>query len=327
MRTPAAALVLAALLVTGCEQPPEQRVTTPPSVSKTNALALTPASQEQTRALKQLGEDWLTQLADCTTQLESDAKQFLAATNDAGLANLKQMWHTCHTLYRATELLLGVTPEQQQAMERARRNIARPLELPGYVDSIQGYAGSGIVNDASLAITEASLREQHGLTSNEDVAIGFEVIAFLVWGEQRFNPQLEPRPLSELTYTAAWENGRSDLPVSEHPQNRRRLYLQLASTLLKLDCSRLLMVWQKGPLPRSEDEARQWKLQTLQNGLALLEHYPDNSDVSMALSQWLSTTTATAANQPTDGAITVATDPAQLRNDVQQAIKVLTGQG
>ncbi|MDV7390198.1 hypothetical protein RZS08_02540, partial [Arthrospira platensis SPKY1] len=61
--------------------------------------------------------------------------------------------------------------------------------------------------------------------------------------------------------------------------------------------------------------------------LALLEHYPDNSDVSMALSQWLSTTTATAANQPTDGAITVATDPAQLRNDVQQAIKVLTGQG
>ncbi|MEZ5506624.1 MAG: imelysin family protein [Gammaproteobacteria bacterium] len=263
---------------------------------------------------------------DCTTLLETDTRQFLAISNDAGLENVKQLWHTCHTLYRATELLLGVTPEQQQAMQRARRNIASPLEMPGYVDSIEGYAGSGIVNDASLTISEANLRQQHGLTSDEDVAIGFDVIAFLVWGEQRFNPQLAPRPLSELTYTAAWENGRTDLPVSEHPQNRRRLYLQLASTLLKLDCSRLLAVWQKGPLPRSEDEARQWKLQTLQNGLALLERYPDNSDVSMALSQWLSTTAATASNQSSDGAITVATDPAELRNNVQQAIKALTGQ-
>ncbi|MEZ5511652.1 MAG: imelysin family protein [Gammaproteobacteria bacterium] len=327
MRSPAAALALAALLVAGCEQPPEQRVTTPPSVSKTNALPLTPASQEQARNLKQLGQEWLTQLVDCTTLLETDTRQFLAISNDAGLENVKQLWHTCHTLYRATELLLGVTPEQQQAMQRARRNIASPLEMPGYVDSIEGYAGSGIVNDASLTISEANLRQQHGLTSDEDVAIGFDVIAFLVWGEQRFNPQLAPRPLSELTYTAAWENGRTDLPVSEHPQNRRRLYLQLASTLLKLDCSRLLAVWQKGPLPRSEDEARQWKLQTLQNGLALLERYPDNSDVSMALSQWLSTTSATASNQSSDGAITVATDPAELRNNVQQAIKALTGQG
>ena len=98
--------------------------------------------------------------------------------------------------------------------------------------------------------------------------------------------------------------------------------------LLKIDSARLLEVWKKGPLPFTEKAALEWQAQVLKNGLDLLERYPGNSDVHMALNQWLSKVTATAANQPTDGAITVATDPAQLRNDVQQAIdSLLTRQG
>lgn len=328
MRLSGAVLVLSALWLSGCEQPAQQRAPAPAPAAATRAAPLTPASLALAESLKQLGDEWLGQLKDCSVQLETDTKQFLAISNDAGLENVKQLWHTCHTLYQGTELLLGVTPEQQNAMAKVRHNISSPLELPGYVDSIEGYPDSGIVHDTSLAMSEATLREQQGLTAEEDVSIGFDVIAFLIWGEQRFNPQLPERPLKELTYVAGWENGRTDLPVSEHPQNRRRLYLQLATTLLKLDCDRLLTVWRKGPLPRSEKEASAWQLSVLQNGLALLERYPGNSDIHMALSQWLSRVSATAANQSTDGAMTVATDPAQLRDEVQQAINtLLTKQG
>lgn len=323
-----AAALLGILALAGCEQPPEKRPAAPATANASNPSPLTPATRERSQALKQLGEDWLTQLADCTVQLDADTRQFLGASHQAGLDNLKQMLHTCHTLYQATELLLGVSPQQQAAMDKVRRNLNSPLELPGFVDSIEGYPGSGIVNDTSLTMSEATLRQQQGMTSAEDVSLGFDVIGFLVWGEQRFNPQVPERPLKDLTYKAAWEDGRTDLPVSEHPQNRRRLYLQLATTLLKLDSARLLEVWKKGPLPFTEKAALEWQAQVLKNGLALLERYPGNSDVHMALNQWLSKVTATAANQPTDGAITVATDPAQLRNDVQQAIdSLLTRQG
>ena len=328
MRLAVIAVTAALLALTGCEQPPETRPAAPATAQPSNGSALTPASRDRALALKQLGEDWLTQLADCTTQLDSDARQFLGASHQAGLDNLKQMWHTCHTLYQATELLLGVSPQQQAAMEKVRSNINSPLELPGFVDSIEGYPGSGIVNDTSLSMTEATLRQQQGLTSDEDVSLGFEVIAFLIWGEQRFNPQVPERHLRELTYAAAWDNGRTDLPVSEHPQNRRRLYLQLATTLLKLDSARLLEVWKKGPLPFNEKAALEWQAQVLKNGLTLLDRYPGNSDVHMALNQWLNHVNATAANQSTDGAITVATDPSQLRDDVKQAIdSLLTKQG
>lgn len=326
MRYSAAAL-LGVLALTGCEQP-EKRPAASVTANANQPAPLTPASRERSIALKQLGDYWLTQLADCTVQLDSDTRQFLGASHQASLDNVKQMLHTCHTLYQASELLLGVSPQQQAAMEKVRRNLNSPLSLPGYVDSIQGYPNSGIVHDTALTMSEATLRQQQGLTTAEDVSLGFDVIGFLVYGEQYFNPQVPERRLQELTYKVAWENGRQDLPVSEHPQNRRRLYLQLATTLLKIDSARLLEVWKKGPLPFTEKAALEWQAQVLKNGLDLLERYPGNSDVHMALNQWLSKVTATAANQPTDGAITVATDPAQLRNDVQQAIdSLLTRQG
>lgn len=321
-------LVLAGLLaLSGCEQPLEKRPATPAAAPTAQGSALTPASRERSRALKQLGEDWLQQLADCTVQLEADVRQFLGASHQAGLDNLKQTWQTCHTLYQVSELLQGVSPQQQAALTIVRGNINSPLAMPGYVDSVEGYPGSGIVHDTSLPMTEATLREQHGLTSEEDVSLGFQVLAFLIWGEQRFNPLAPERPLKELLYAAAWDNGRTDLPISEHPQNRRRLYLQLASNVLKRDCQRLLEVWQKGPLPFNEQNALQWQAQVLQNGLALLERYPGNSDVHMALNQWLTLVNATAANQAGEGAITVATDASELKQEVQQTIARLTGPG
>lgn len=324
-----AILVMVGLLALGgCEQPPEKRATAPVSTPAAQGSPLTPASRERARALKQLGQDWLQQLAECTVQLEADARQFLGASHQAALDNMKQMYQTCYTLYQVSELLQGVSPQQQAAMEIVRRNINSPLSMPGYVDSIEGYAGSGIVNDTSLPMTEATLRQQQGLTSEDDVSLGFEVIAFLIWGEQRFNPQAAERPLTQLTYAAAWDNGRTDLPASEHPQNRRRLYLQLATNLLKRDSERLLDVWQKGPLPFNEQAALEWQAAVLQNGLTLLDRYPGNSDVHMALNQWLSQVNASAANQSTDGAVTVATDPSQLRDEVRQTIdSLLTKQG
>lgn len=315
-------LILPCLLaLTGCEQP-DKRPVVAPTVQTSVPSPLTPATRARAMALKQTGKEWLTQLVDCTVQLEADTRQFLGASHQAGLDNMKQMLHTCQTLYQASELLLGVTPQQQAAMAKVRRNLASPLTLPGYVDAIQGHPGSGIVHDNTVPMSEAGLRQQQGLTSGDDVSLGFDVVSFLVWGEQYFNPQLPERPLRELTYKVKWDNG-SLQPVNQHPQNRRRLYLQVATSLLKLDSARLLEVWNRGPLPFTEQAARQWQADTLKNGLDLLERYPGNSDVQMALNQWLGRVTASAANQPTDGAITVATDPAQLRDEVQQAINTL----
>ena len=302
------------LALTACGQATHGTKATTAQVEKQTPL--TPASRTRALALKQLGRDWLGQLADCTLQLEADAHRFLAASHQAALDNLKQMLHTCQTLSEASELLVGVSPQQQAAMQKVRTNLASPLTRYAHLDTL--------IN-SDLPLGETTLREQQ--TTAEEANLGFDVIAYLVYGEQYFNPQIPERRLQELTYKVswekgawekgAWEDGRRNLPINLHPQNRRRLYLQIAATLAKRDSARLLEVWNRGPLPFSEQAAVQWQAQALQNGLALLERYPGNSDVQMALNQWLNQITNSTS---TEGAMTVATDPSLLRDDVQQTL-------
>ena len=109
-----------------------------------------------------------------------------------------------------------------------------------------------------------------------------------------FNPKLAPRSPDELTAVAHWETGHNGIPVSEHPQNRRRQDLQLATTLLGQDCDALKTTWDKGKLPATESVAKLWQTTELKQAQKLLKQFPDNQVLAKYVDQWRAQITTAA---------------------------------
>ena len=101
--------------------------------------------------------------------------------------------------------------------------------LPGYIDGLQQWPDSGIVNDVSLPLSRESLLGQQGVSVQEEISVGFQVIGFLLFGEPE-----APRTVAALSAVTEVPEG-SQLTVAEQPENRRRAYLSLASALLVED--------------------------------------------------------------------------------------------
>ena len=213
-----------------------------------------------------------------------------------------------------------MSPAQEKTLAKIRSNLDLPLDMPGYVDSIHGYPHSGIVNDFSLALTADNLRQQQGLIDQQDVAIGFDVVAFLLWGEHHFNPKLPPRTADQLQAVEHWEDGNTDVPVTEHPQNRRRQYLQLATSMLEQDCNKLRAAWDKGTPPATENEMLKWQAALLQRTKTLLKQFPDNPVLAEDLDQWLKVLESQHGETPAATTSANTPDAAALEKQAEDAL-------
>jgi putative iron-regulated protein len=131
-----------------------------------------------------------------------------------------------------------------------------PIE-GGYIDYIEDYPFSGIVNDLTLEINEETIRAQHGFTDPTNASLGYHALEFMLWGDisQRsahdFFPQKNTAPMlmSDAEHTAESAN----IEIIEHaeirdlkPQNhnRRRQYTQLLGELLQKDLHRIQRRWE-----------------------------------------------------------------------------------
>ena len=131
-----------------------------------------------------------------------------------------------------------------------------PIE-GGYIDYIENYPFSGIVNDLTLEINEETIRAQHGFTDPTNASLGYHAIEFMLWGDvsQRsahdFFPQKNTAPMlmSDTEHTTESAN----IEMIEHaeirdlkPQNhnRRRQYTQLLGELLQKDLHRIQRRWE-----------------------------------------------------------------------------------
>lgn len=281
------ALFASAILLSACEEPKPEPV---PEPTPAPVAVKTPASPEQLAAVESFRNgtvDLLNELETCSSELLTQGNQFLEHTNDTAFEALKTQWQICFNQYQASTLLQAASPEQDAILREARSRLGNTLTMPGFIDSVQEYPYSGIVNDASLPLDAETLRQQHGITDESEVSIGFDVVAFLLWGEQRQQPELSPRPVSDYEVATSWDDSTTDLPIEEHPNNRRRKLLGLTLELLAADCQALVGSWQTGALPDSEEAYEAWRQSQLQALAEGLSQQPDNAVLREHLVNWI----------------------------------------
>lgn len=200
------------------------------------------------------GVEAFAQPVACVGQLKEHTIAFLKTSEPDPLQALREQLTRCQSLYQASRLFVAADPQAQQTLNQLHQQINAPLTMPGFVDAVPGYAFSGIVNDTSLPISKETLLDQHGLTAESDVSLGFSVLEFLLWGDRFIDPNAEPRSNKQLTAIAQWETsdyelGMAELDIKEHPINRRRRYLELAVLILEEHLNQLATTWNKHTLP------------------------------------------------------------------------------
>jgi putative iron-regulated protein len=100
-----------------------------------------------------------------------------------------------------------------------------------YIDVVRDKPGSGIVNDAKIAITKGQLASLNGRSGQENIATGWHAIEFLLWG-QDFN-----------------DNGPGDRSFEDYIDGkapnakRRREYLKVVTELLIDDLVIVTNAW------------------------------------------------------------------------------------
>lgn len=199
----ATALTLCLLfLFPGCG--PADKPAPAPAAASTAPAALPP--------LPEAGKTALAQLDEALVALEN-ASQSLTKTPSAALLKTAQSaWQTAYGKFnRALPWLLG-NPAGAKLV--ASRLDAVPME-PGYIDALKQWPDSGIVNDPTLTLDAATLVEQNQVIDDSQPSLGFQVVEFLLWG----NDEL-PRQADDFRFA------------------RRATYLELATHQLHEDVAR-----------------------------------------------------------------------------------------
>ncbi|MCG8671374.1 MAG: hypothetical protein MI867_18360 [Pseudomonadales bacterium] len=257
------------------------------------------------------GVDSFSQPVVCMAELKKQITELIKNPSDEALGESREYVATCLSIYKATTIFIAANKTTQLALDKLRGRIATRLEMPGFIDAIEGYPFSGIVNDTSLPLTKNDLINQHGLTDPNDVSLGFYVLEFLLWGENT-NPEKHiARMSNDFAPAIEWQKqdieiGLNELDIKEHPNNRRRRYLELATLILEADLNQLATTWNKNTLPPLNQETSQvLKLKVfnllkdsaaeikttdselLETLLPLLLEENDNQSKPSSLSQWL----------------------------------------
>lgn len=212
------------------------------------AIATTPASTDSaldsaTGYAWELGLQSLINAEQASRTFSAQVDQFLTEPSEAGLLQMRQDWHASHRQWLQHSVWVTLANSQNSAFDALNRRYfsidARDLQ-PGYLDAVEDYPLSGIVNDISIVLTAESLRQQHGLTDTSEVALGFHALELLLWGEKGQRSFNDFLPITVINA----EQNTAGLTTSDLPNNRRRTLLRLVNQLLNDDIQRLRQDWQ-----------------------------------------------------------------------------------
>lgn len=238
----------------GCEKKPEHQPSQPIQTQSQEPTPITDTIRKAWNHYHIHGVHTIAQAVECLVELKQQIVAFIKEPNQEHLDQSRQKLAECQQLYIVTDIFIAAHPSAQQEIATLRQRINAPLEMPGFIDSVSQYPFSGIVNDTSLELNKEELIQQHGLTDVSDVSLGFAVIGFLLWGEHQYQKNISPRSPDDFAVVKAWqakdrELGLTELDIKEHPQNRRRRYLELAVLILQEDMNTLASTWNKHTLP------------------------------------------------------------------------------
>lgn len=188
----------------------------------------------------------LSKSVEAAQALQSSAEALRKNATPERLAEARNHWRASYSAYLSSLAASDIPvrePSEWFAAKLTRRHLAEqinswPVE-PGYIDYLEGYPFTGIVNDTTLVIDRESLLAQHQFSDVTYVSVGYHAIEFVLWGE---NGQ---RPASDFDMNAAKPEEGDSSPVAHH--ERRGDYLTTLVGILIADLQRLQMRWTPSP--------------------------------------------------------------------------------
>ncbi|MFT4796738.1 MAG: putative iron-regulated protein [Candidatus Azotimanducaceae bacterium] len=147
--------------------------------------------------------------------LEEATIGFLTQPDKQTLLELQASWRTAHLGYaRAQFGFLALDDNLRQLIYQID---AWPIQ-PGFIDDLPLYPTSGIIHDETLLLNAEVLIGQHGITDDEEVALGFHSLEYLIFA----------RPLSDFK-----------IDSESTSIQRRREFLAIATRQLVIDSNSL----------------------------------------------------------------------------------------
>lgn len=252
-------LLVCAAIIHACSEQPSVSSTATSETSETfssgtvgEPLTLDP---DTSAAVTTLVAQYLTRIDSDFSAVQSELEsmqteiaRFLDNPSAGALSAVRAAWLRAHSAYELTAVHRHFA--QTVVDETARLNMSSlqyqinhwPI-LPGYLDYLNSYPESGIVNDMTVPLAVDEIRAQHGLFDVNEVAIGFHALEFLIWGENL--DRLSPRPFSDfeaITVLPADAEERG-LALDELSNNRRRVMLALSTDILIQDFESFMSLW------------------------------------------------------------------------------------
>ena len=161
---------------------------------------------------------------------------FLSEPTEQNRSALGEAWKSSHSalLRLGAETLSGENATDSSAALLYRLD-AWPIQ-PGYIDSIENYPNSGIVNDITVTLSVDSLRQQHGFSDVEEIILGFHPLEYLIFAKNAIHYQLPehgeqsvvvatsdtPDPVTEQEVASA-PVALPDKPSEDSVRRRRKL--------------------------------------------------------------------------------------------------------
>lgn len=192
-----------------------------------------------------------TDFDDLTSELdnlEESVEAFLRDPQANTMNRMRDRWLSAHFSYELTTLHLQfaeqiLLEQDTLALFQLQYQMNHWPILPGYVDYVQGYADSGIVNDINVSLDMLSLKEQHGAFDLAEASLGFHVLEFLMWGENK--DRQSERPPSDY-FVATQLNSvaiETDIELGQRNESRRRRILSLIMESLVNDFNTSRTIW------------------------------------------------------------------------------------
>ena len=246
------------LALTGCGESEEPGT---PLEEETVIIALMPsidANPQLAMRLRELVDVYLLQIEIDFDEVDSNLMglgllidDFLAAPNTETMTAVRIAWLNAHSTYELTALHryfagLALPEPESLALFQIQYRLNHWPILPGYIDYVEGYPVSGIVHDITVTIDGPGLQEQHGTFDLAEAALGFHVLEFLLWGENKEMGRLRPPSDYDSSSMLSALQQESGLTTSQLSNNRRREYLRIGSQALVDDFRSLQRLWANG---------------------------------------------------------------------------------
>ncbi len=203
---------------------------------------------------------------------------FLSEPTEENRVALGESWTRSHeALVRSGTQPLSDELSVKHSSSLLYQADAWPIQ-PGYIDAIDGYPNSGIVNDITVSLSVESLKLQHGFSDADEIILGFHPLEYLIFAKTAIDYQLpehKQQPVkTKISIAKANDNERTSSAVlttgfdrpDEDPIYRRRKLIQLLGDTLKESVSAYLASrLEKVPYARFVSEDQQQAARAMAN--------------------------------------------------------------